>query len=172
MELRTRQLYLKPCRAADLGAVQELWTDPSVRRFLFDDRCLSGEEAQAILERSAVTFQERGYGVWLAFGEGGGPPRGFAGLLESSKGPPNLVVGMKPVWWGQGLGTEAGRAVLDHAFATLGLQEVMADVDEPNAPSIRMLEKLGMTLRSRAVVDGRPLLYYGISRDQVPGEPS
>jgi ribosomal-protein-alanine N-acetyltransferase len=113
-----------------------------------------------------VTFREAGYGVWLAFGEGSGAAVGFAGLLGPV--PPSVVVGMKPQLWGQGLATEAAQAVLDHTFRTLGLAEVLADVDEPNVKSIRLLERLGMQLKKRAVVEERPLLYYALTKE--PGE--
>lgn len=164
MELRSRRLILRPVRVADLTAVHAMWTNSEVRRFLFDDRCISPSEAQALIESSEAKFQETRFGVWLACGEGSEAPRGFAGLLASTGGPPNLIIGMEPASWGQGLATEAGQAVLDHAFGALGLPEVVADVDEPNARSIRMLERLGMTFRRRALVNGRPLLYYGLSR--------
>ncbi len=41
---------LRPARAADLDALWPLWTDPDVRRFLWDDRVIGREEAQATLE--------------------------------------------------------------------------------------------------------------------------
>ncbi len=45
---------------------------------------------------------------------------------------------------GEGYATEAGRAVLDHALGLLGLPEVLAEVDEGNAASIAVIERLGM----------------------------
>lgn len=169
MDLRTERLTLRPSRLADLEALHELWTDPEVRRFLFDDRRICRDEAREILERSETTFQEAGFGVWLAYRAECEAPTGFAGLLAPDSAAPHLVVGIRPACWGQGLATEAARAVLDHAFAALGLPEVAADVDEPNLRSIRVLEKLGMTLQGRAVVNGHPLLCYGWRRRRRTG---
>jgi len=76
---------------------------------------------------------------------------------------------IRPSFWGQGLATEAGHAVLSYAFATLRLQEVVADVDECNAGSIRVLGKLGMSLQRRSLVKDRCLLYYGVSREATSG---
>lgn len=45
---------------------------------------------------------------------------------------------------GQGLATEAVRAVLGYAFTTLGLHRVFAVTDALNAPAAAMLEKVGM----------------------------
>ena len=52
---------------------------------------------------------------------------------------------MAPGSWGRGYATEAARAVLEYALGPLGLPEVLAEVDEGNAASIAVIERLGMT---------------------------
>jgi RimJ/RimL family protein N-acetyltransferase len=49
---------------------------------------------------------------------------------------------------------------LGYALEALAVPKVSADVDEPNAASVRVLEKLGMRRVRRALVEGRPLLYF------------
>lgn len=60
--------------------------------------------------------------------------------------------------WGHGYATEAARALLQWAFATLDLNRVQAETDTRNLGSARVLEKLGFvregTLREDCVVDG------------------
>ena len=46
--------------------------------------------------------------------------------------------------WGRGLATEGARAVLDYAFTTLKLSEVVAIAAAANTPSRRVMEKIGM----------------------------
>jgi len=46
--------------------------------------------------------------------------------------------------WGQGIATEAGRAVLTHALGPMGLRVVVALIDPANAASWRVAEKIGM----------------------------
>ena len=48
-------------------------------------------------------------------------------------------------WWNRGLITEAGKALIDYAFETLGLLRITATCDTENAASRRVMEKLGMT---------------------------
>jgi RimJ/RimL family protein N-acetyltransferase len=163
-ELRTERLFLRPGRRDELAAVHALWIDAAVRRFLFDDRSLSLEETASFLEQSERAFAERGAGIWLASTVEDGPPIGFAGLLFSETGPPNLVVGLRPTHWGNGLAAEAARAVLRHSFETLALPEIVADVDEPNLRSIALLERIGMSLEGRVEREGRPLRLYRVSR--------
>ncbi|NTW01856.1 MAG: GNAT family N-acetyltransferase [Oscillochloris sp.] len=47
-------------------------------------------------------------------------------------------------WQGQGYAHEAVSAVISYAFSTLGLHRITAIVDQENAPSIKLLERLGM----------------------------
>jgi [ribosomal protein S5]-alanine N-acetyltransferase len=50
-----------------------------------------------------------------------------------------------PGAWGHGYATEAARAVVVHALGALELPEVLAEVDEGNAASVAVIERLGMT---------------------------
>ena len=45
--------------------------------------------------------------------------------------------------WGQGFAREAVQKLLDYLFKVLDLHRVVADCDVENAPSIRLLERLG-----------------------------
>ncbi len=160
-ELETTRLRLRPCRAGDAEHVHALWTDADVRRFLFDDQLISPEEARAHVEASLASFVRDGYGLWLVFErEGGGNLAGFAGLLRSEEGAPNLIYGVRPECWGRGYATEAARGVLSYALGSLGLASVRADVDEPNVASVRVLEKLRMRRVGSGAPEGHPLIYF------------
>jgi [ribosomal protein S5]-alanine N-acetyltransferase len=164
------RVTLRPAAAADLSVLHALWTDPSIRRYLFDDRSLDESEAAAFLAASEAAFARHGYGLWLAGAAGAAAAIGFAGLLEApDEGPPNLVFGLAPEHWGRGLARESALLVLGQAFGALGLGELRADVDEPNVASVRLLERLGFTRERRALVEGRPFLYYRLSRDRWTG---
>ncbi len=45
-------------------------------------------------------------------------------------------------------------------FDKLELQQVMATVDKPNTESVRVLEKLGMSLLEERLINGSPILFY------------
>jgi RimJ/RimL family protein N-acetyltransferase len=158
--VETRRLRLRVVGIADVESLHALWTNASVRRFLFDDRSISAEEARSFVERSCATFERRGYGLWTVSAHDDDRIVGFAGFLASHEDAPNLVYGMHPDVWGRGYATEAAAGVLRYVARSVGLVEAKADVDEPNASSIRVLEKLDMTRVGRAIVHGRPLLYF------------
>ena len=65
---------------------------------------------------------------------------------------------------GKGYATEAARAVVKHALGPLALPAVLAEVDEGNAASVAVADRLGMT--SFQVVPGRfgPMIRYRRTR--------
>lgn len=165
--LHTARLMLRPCDMSDLNAIHQLWTEPDVRRFLFDDRQISDEEARSFVEASLASFAQYGYGIWLSFEHNRNQIAGFSGLLHSPGNPPSLIFGTRPQYWGRGYAKEAANSILRYAFEVLELRQVVADVDKANMASIRVLEALGMTRRQNGVAEGtiaqkRPLLYYEI----------
>lgn len=56
---------------------------------------------------------------------------------------PQLIYAMFERFTGRGFGTEMARAAIAQARSQPGFAEVEADVDEINAASVRVLEKLG-----------------------------
>jgi RimJ/RimL family protein N-acetyltransferase len=165
-ELDTARLHLRPASAADLEALHRLWSDPDVRRHLFDDRTVSLDEARGLLARSDAGFADRNLGIWCADLRADGAMVGFAGFLHSD-GEPDLIYGLHPSQWGRGLAGEAARRVIEHAFTLPAVANVVASVDEPNRASIRLLERLGMRRTRRSVADGKPLLYYALERERA-----
>jgi RimJ/RimL family protein N-acetyltransferase len=74
--------------------------------------------------------------------------------------------------WGQGVCTEAARAVLQYGFVVLGLERIFAHHFAGNPASGRVMQKLGMrhegTLRGHIVKWGRreDVECYGILREE------
>ena len=124
MNFTTARLHLRPIRTEDAEVVHELWTNDHVRRFLFDDRCVSLEETRSYIEASLASFEQRGYGLWLVFLRETEALAGFAGLLSSTTEAPNLIYGIHPELCGKGYATEAATAVLRYVIETRGLSLV------------------------------------------------
>ena len=83
-----------------------------------------------------------------------------------------IFYGLAKEYWGKGLATEAGKAVLHYGFDTIGLDEIVAVTHSANVASIRVIEKLGLIYKKK--VQGLPkkyssyegCLYYSLSRDK------
>jgi RimJ/RimL family protein N-acetyltransferase len=145
--LRTRRLVLRPWRDDDLPAFAALNADPRVMANL--PSRLSREESDALAERIRRDFEARGYGLWAVEVARIAPFIGFVGLAHPTfeiHFTPCVEVGWRLAaeHWGRGLATEASEAVLVVAFVHLGLEEVVSFTASVNAPSRKVMEKLGM----------------------------
>lgn len=58
--------------------------------------------------------------------------------------------------WGNGFATEAAQALIEHAFTTLDLDCVVADIVPGNERSARVAARLGMRPEDRTERAGRP----------------
>jgi [ribosomal protein S5]-alanine N-acetyltransferase len=101
--LYTDRLYLRPCQLEELKALYELWSNREIRRFLFDDRKITLEEAQAFISRSVESFQNYGYGIWLFFEYQQNAIAGFTGLLDYTQEAPSLIFGTSTQLWGNSI---------------------------------------------------------------------
>jgi len=85
---------------------------------------------------------------------------------------PKLAYWLGEEFWGQGIATEALKAVSEHAFNEYDLCRLYAHVFEWNQASARVLEKAGYEfegrLRKSVTKDGKKLsnqLMYAFTRD-------
>lgn len=100
-------------------------------------------------------------GTWQGYAiEFQGRVVGEVGLfLQLSGREADLGFALHPKAQGQGLATEAARALIDHAIDDLGLERITAHTDAANLRSSRVLERLGMV-----PIQGEKGLAYVLSR--------
>jgi RimJ/RimL family protein N-acetyltransferase len=166
-QLTTARLRLRARAAADLEANLAMDLDPEVHRFIF----VSGPpdplaHREALARRIASGWPETG-GIWVVEWRERPGFLGWCGLfpLEDS-GLIELGYRYARVAWGQGIATEAGRAVLGHGFKVLGLDLIVAVAHPDNLPSRRVLEKLGFTAHGLRPHYGLELAFYHLTRAQ------
>ena len=140
--LKTNRLMLRPAREGDHVDLHKAFSDPEAMRYwstlphtdLFQTQhfvegmiWLKPEDGEDfIVERDGEVIGKAGFWRW--------PEIGFILVREH---------------WGQGLASEATRALIEYGFETRNLPEIVADVDPNNAASIRLLEKLGFVETGR-----------------------
>jgi ribosomal-protein-alanine N-acetyltransferase len=161
---------LRPVGPEDVPALHALWTDSDVRRFLWDDVSISEERAAEVVAASGADFTAHAFGFWMVYETASGQFAGFCGLRPSKGGEPELLFGFWPRYWGQGLATEASRAVLKYAFEVLACPHVVAATDVPNAASARTLARIGMQFERRGALNGLDTLFYRLSRERFQSE--
>lgn len=104
------------------------------------------------------SYRDHTFGLYVVIEKQTSEPVGICGLVKrDGLDAPDLGFAFLDSKAGQGYATEAGRAVLDHAHAKRGLSLVLAVTSPTNAPSQRVLDKLGFTpLGGFALRDGGP----------------
>jgi ribosomal-protein-alanine N-acetyltransferase len=89
-----------------------------------------------------------GYGPWVLIDRDEGSVVGSAGFMgkRPENGEPiELGYGVHPGFRNRGYATEATRALVAWGLSQPPVERVIAKCDPGNAPSVRVLEKIGMT---------------------------
>jgi RimJ/RimL family protein N-acetyltransferase len=171
--LQTERLILRNWREEDLEPFAAMNADPRVMEF-FPAR-LSRAESDELAGRISARLIERGWGLYAVESKATGDFLGFTGLSV-----PTFLSGVEIGWrfapavWGQGLATEAARAVAQVAFSDLKLPELVSFTSEANLRSRRVMEKLGMTHRPEddfyhpGIPEGHPLRRHVLYRLERP----
>ncbi|WP_265561851.1 GNAT family N-acetyltransferase [Sphingomicrobium arenosum] len=170
--LETERLVMRDWRSEDCRDFYAVMNTPAVMRWIGGPQAY--EDWEQAFERLQGYSRDFGHTFWLLERKADGKLLGFCGLKRLNyDGAPNL--GMPEIgWrlresaWGQGYAGEAARASLDLAFDRFGYSEVTAVTVSDNAPSWRLMERLGMRERPElAYHDGKYSDLYGPARQWV-----
>lgn len=149
--LRGEAVILRPFTEADIAAMGPILADPEVQ-------ILTGSVAtRAEAERASATLDERTLAWYRSRADQGdrldlaivdatsGACVGEAVLndVDAEQRSCNFRILIGPAGRGRGLGTEATRLILDHAFATTELHRIELEVYSFNPRARRAYEKAG-----------------------------
>jgi RimJ/RimL family protein N-acetyltransferase len=146
--IKTPRMILRPWRDEDYAPYAALNADPEVRRYWA--ATLSMEESDAEAAWLQKHIEEHGFGFWAAEVPGLARFIGFIGLKRVEPDLP-FAPAVEAGWrlarnyWGRGYATEGAQASLADGFGRLGLKEIVAYTVAVNAPSRRVMERIGMT---------------------------
>lgn len=147
--ISTARLGLRRWAPADLEPFIEMNRDPAVMRYF--PRLTTPEESAAMAKRIDAFFDEHGYGLYALELKTTGEFIGFTGFSRPSFESwftPCTEIGwrLRKQAWNKGYATEAAKACLDHARNHLLLPEIYSFTALLNAPSEKVMQKIGMTL--------------------------
>ena len=149
-ELETERLIIRHFTLSDedRNFFHFINSDEVVRQFYVTR--MTREMADEILEGFVLNDSATGLKWGVACLKSSGQPIGFTGLgaVEyDTPFTPCVEIGWlyHPDVWGQGYATEAGAALLKHAFEDVGLDEVVAFAVHNNHPSVAVMNRLGMS---------------------------
>lgn len=165
IELETARLRLRAFGDADLDAYAAMSADPEVMRYVGSGETLDREGAWRNLALFLGHWTLRGFGLWALEPKAGGAMIGFAGLWRP-EGWPGIELGWRLARhaWGLGYATEAAGRARDWAFGERGLDRLVSVIDQDNARSIRVAERLGGALERRLTGADAHRLLYGYAK--------
>jgi RimJ/RimL family protein N-acetyltransferase len=145
--IESERLILRRFEDSDLIPFVAYRNDPEVARYQSWDSC--DEQEAKVLIREMGSARIGVPGEWFGFATESnetGMLIGDCALRVDEHEPYRAEVGFTLARESQGRGfaSEAVARVLDYAFGALGLHRIIAIADCRNAPSVALLERLGM----------------------------
>jgi len=171
VRIQTRRLKLRSWRNGDIEPFHTTCNTPEVMLWL------GGVQTKRQLREDVAYFaameRREGFTFWVVERRRDKAFLGFVGLIRVEEedcpfaGEVEIGWRLRQSVWRRGYGFEAASAVLEHAFAELGLQQVVSRTAERNEASIGLMRKLGMKRRRameyRPAMAGRALVVSTIS---------
>ena len=126
MRFETKRLALRSVSPGDAPLIQALYANPEVLRYLPPRPPMTLELAEQALKRRMKTESELGYAALLIFMRDTGEFIGSGGV-QPVKNTTDVEIAYQflPATWGKGYATEAATEILEFAFKTAKLEEVV-----------------------------------------------
>lgn len=138
----TERLILRCFTEDDLEAVLTIFGDEAINRFLPWFPLKNAEEARAFYDkRFADRYRQGESCAWAVCLKEDNVPIGY--VWASTEDSHDLGYGLRRAWWGQGIITEAARAVIER-MRQEGIPWITATHDVHNPRSGRVMQRLGM----------------------------
>lgn len=162
----TERLILRPLTDDDAPFVIELLNTEGYLKYIADRQVKTIEQAQVYLRRGPISsYETYGFGISLVALKHNRQPIGMCGLLKRDYlEHPDIGFAFLPQFMGQGYAYEVARKTVDFGFTELGIQKILGITLPTNAASIKLLERLGLSLEGQVLNEtGEELLLYGLT---------
>jgi ribosomal-protein-alanine N-acetyltransferase len=168
--LHTERLTLRWLTEDDADAYYRIFSDPVVMRYWSSAPWTSMAQAHAAI---ADSLAENRSGTACRFGVVRRDTNELIGHIKlydihAASRRCDLGYALATAHWGHGYLAEAMRAALSHAFDTLDMNRIEADIDPRNEASAKVLEKMGFQkegyMPERWIVNGEvcDTVFYGL----------
>ena len=153
----TPRLYLRRLRLDDLGTLAEMYDDEQTMRYIGTGGVRTREQTRQRLEDHIATEARHGFGFWATVLKSTGVMIGRCGLIRrqiEGREETEIAYLVARAYWGQGLATEAARAVRDYGFDTVGRGRLISLIHERNLGSKAVARKVGLVYEQDVEVKG------------------
>ena len=172
--LETERLILRKMTPADAKAVFAYASDPEVTRYVIWDTHRTIEDSESFLRSTVERYENAEAADWGIVRKANGRFIGGCGIVEWDLDHARAEMGyvLSREYWGQGLISEAVRAMISFGFERMVLNRIEARCMVENVASARVMEKAEMTyegtLRKREFIKGayRDIKLYAILKSE------
>lgn len=151
--LETPRLTLRYFTKADAPFILQLMNSPRWLKYIGDRNVHSIQEAETYLVNGPLrSYEEHGHGLSMVIRKKDDEAVGMCGILHREMlDIPDIGFALLPDYNGMGYAFEIAEATINHARRNWGLTVIGAITLPNNDSSIRVLSKLGFSLKGETV---------------------
>lgn len=162
--IRTRRLIALPLSQLDEPNVRMLNRDPQVMATLGGVR--TDEETRRWMRENLEHWERNGFGTWVFRDLKNGQVAGRAAIRRVVvEGESEIELGyvLASEFWGQGLATEMGEAILLRGHPSVQQESVIALIAASNVRSLRVAARLGFRFERNVIWKGLPTTLHRLN---------
>jgi [ribosomal protein S5]-alanine N-acetyltransferase len=163
--LETSRLTLRYITSRDTEALMPILGDAEVMQFSIIG-VHSPRQIKQFIEQRLISYLEYGFGLYAVVHKQNEQLIGYCGFfIQSIEQQKEVEVGYRLAqkYWGQGLATEAAKAVVEYGHHRFNFQRFICLIETENNRSIRVAQKLGMKLEKRIIYHGLDVAMYSLN---------
>ncbi len=166
MKIETQRLYLRAYEDQDEDFLKAMLTDPDMVRFIGNGSIKDSKQTRDFLNRIYQTYEQNpDFGLKVLMRKEDQTPIGHAGLIpQKVDHKEELEIGYwiyRP-YWQRGYASEAAEALKQYAFQYDITNRLIALIQPGNTGSIKVAEKIGMSLEKEIIHSGKDVYVYVI----------
>lgn len=165
----TPRLILRHLTWDDVDGLAAIYADPVVMKFF--SRIPTYEDTQQQVERIISSYEKQGFGLWATIHKVDNQLIGRCGLISQEvDGQQEVEIGylLTKEYWGQGLATEAARAIRDYGFEHIGCNRLISLIAPGNIASQKVALKNGLTYEKETIWREKTIRVYAIRKHKIP----
>jgi [ribosomal protein S5]-alanine N-acetyltransferase len=163
--VETSRLTLRYITARDAEALMPILGDAEVMQYSIIG-VHSKKQIKQFIEQRLISYLEYGFGLYAVVHKQNQELIGYCGFfIQSIEQQKEVEVGYRLAkkYWGQGLATEAAQAVMEYGQQRFNFQRFVCLIETENSRSIRVANKLGMTLEKKIIYHGLDVAMYSLN---------
>ena len=163
--IETPRLTLRYITSLDATALMPILGDEEVMRYSIIG-VHNPKQIRQFIEQRLLSYLEYGFGLYALVHKQNGEMIGYSGFfIQSIEQHQEVEVGYRLAkkYWGQGLATEAGLAVIKYGRERFNFQRYICLIETENQRSIRVATKLGMKFEKKIIYHGLDVAMYSLN---------